>query len=210
VIILGDKILKFEKCNGCKLFSNPECSQIVHGFGNIKSDIVFIGEGPDYNENKDGYPFVGKSGKMLRTNINAFMGISDNDIFYTNVVRCHPPKNRNPEQDELDSCQKYWLEEIAQIKPKIIVCVGNFAAKTVIGKSFTKISIDRRKIFSNDLCKVIVPIIHPSSIRGSEAEKIAKEADFKLDIQIVRSIYDKSKSLPRSTIEIKTEKTFDF
>ena len=209
MILIGDKVLSFEKCEGCRLFGGPECTQIVHGFGNVKADIMFIGEGPGYNEDQQGYPFVGKSGNTLRTNINSFLGISDQDAFYTNVVRCHPPGNRDPLPDELTACQRYWHQELAIVAPKMIVCVGNFAAKMIIGKSFNKISVDRRKRFSNDYCQVIIPVMHPAAIRGSEAEKISKEADFKLDIKAVRTIYDEIKQQPKLSVNIQPEKTFD-
>ncbi len=198
-----------QHCTKCKLFKSSSCKQIVNGYGNIKADIVFFAEAPGQTEDKFGVPFVGVSGKYLRRMIKDYLLISDGDVFMTNTIRCHPPMNRNPYPEELDACANYWKEELLAIRPKIIVTAGNFSSKALIGSTFKKISSDRRKIFSNDICQVIIPIVHPASIRGTDAELIQKKNDFELDFAFIKKAYDKIKTIKKLNPDMHLEKSFD-
>jgi DNA polymerase len=103
----------------------------VFGDGNPKAELVFIGEGPGADEDMQGLPFVGRAGKLLTQMIEA-MGLQRKDVYICNVVKCRPPENRAPEPDEVTTCSPYLLRQIDVIQPKVIVCLGAVAAKTLL------------------------------------------------------------------------------
>ncbi len=116
-------------CTRCKLHKGR--NKIVFGDGNPKAELVFIGEGPGADEDAQGLPFVGRAGKLLTQMIEA-MGLQRRDVYICNVVKCRPPENRAPEPDEVATCSPYLLRQIDVIKPKVIVCLGAVAAKTLL------------------------------------------------------------------------------
>ena len=131
--ILDDTLLKIREdigdCTRCKLHKGR--NKIVFGDGNPKAELVFIGEGPGADENAQGLPFVGRAGKLLTQMIEA-MGLQRRDVYICNVVKCRPPENRAPEPDEVTTCSPYLVRQIDVIKPKMIVCLGAVAAKTLL------------------------------------------------------------------------------
>jgi len=116
-------------CTRCKLHKGRH--KIVFGDGSAKAELVFIGEGPGADEDAQGLPFVGRAGKLLTQMIEA-MGLERKDVYISNVVKCRPPQNRAPEPDEVETCSPYLLRQIDVIKPKVIVCLGAVAAKTLL------------------------------------------------------------------------------
>ncbi|HXR32837.1 MAG TPA: uracil-DNA glycosylase [Verrucomicrobiae bacterium] len=116
-------------CTRCKLHKGR--NKIVFGDGSPKADLVFIGEGPGADEDQQGIPFVGRAGKLLTQMIEA-MGLQRRDVYICNVVKCRPPENRAPEPDEVATCSPYLLRQIDVIQPKVIVCLGAVAAKTLL------------------------------------------------------------------------------
>ena len=116
-------------CTRCKLHKGR--NKIVFGDGNPKAELVFIGEGPGADEDVQGLPFVGRAGKLLTQMIEA-MGLQRKDVYICNVVKCRPPENRAPEPDEVATCSPYLLRQIDVIQPKVIVCLGAVAAKTLL------------------------------------------------------------------------------
>jgi|SRR5208282_925601 len=131
--IKDDSLLKIREdigdCTRCKLHMGR--NKIVFGDGNPKAELVFIGEGPGADEDAQGLPFVGRAGKLLTQMIEA-MGLQRRDVYICNVVKCRPPENRAPEPDEVTTCSPYLLRQIDVIKPKVIVCLGAVAAKTLL------------------------------------------------------------------------------
>ncbi len=129
----GDTLLKIREdigdCTRCKLHKGRH--KIVFGDGNPKAELVFIGEGPGADEDMQGLPFVGRAGKLLTQMIEA-MGLQRKDVYICNVVKCRPPENRAPEPDEVTTCSPYLLRQIDVIQPKVIVCLGAVAAKTLL------------------------------------------------------------------------------
>lgn len=117
-------------CTRCKLHKGR--NKIVFGDGSPKAELVFIGEGPGADEDQQGIPFVGRAGKLLTQMIEA-MGLRRKDVYICNVVKCRPPENRAPEPDEVATCSPYLLRQIDVIRPKVIVCLGAVAAKTLLG-----------------------------------------------------------------------------
>jgi DNA polymerase len=131
--IAGDSLLKIREdlgeCTRCKLHSTRH--KIVFGDGNPKAKLVFVGEGPGADEDAQGLPFVGRAGKLLTQMIEA-MGLQRQDVYICNVVKCRPPGNRQPEEDEVRTCSPFLLRQIDVIAPQVIVCLGAVAAKTLL------------------------------------------------------------------------------
>ena len=131
--IAGDTLLRVREdlgeCTRCKLYKHRHT--IVFGDGNPKAELVFVGEGPGADEDAQGLPFVGRAGKLLTQMIEA-MGLERKDVNICNVVKCRPPENRTPEDDEVSTCSPFLLRQLAVIAPKVIVCLGAVAAKTLL------------------------------------------------------------------------------
>ena len=131
--VKDDTLLKIREdigdCTRCKLHKGR--NKIVFGDGSANAELVFIGEGPGADEDKQGLPFVGRAGKLLTQMIEA-MGLERKDVYICNVVKCRPPENRAPEPDEVATCSPYLLRQIDVLHPKVIVCLGAVAAKTLL------------------------------------------------------------------------------
>jgi uracil-DNA glycosylase family 4 len=131
--IKDDTLLKIREdlgdCTRCKLHKGR--NKLVFGDGSPKAQLVFVGEGPGADEDIQGLPFVGRAGKLLTQMIEA-MGLQRKDVYICNVVKCRPPQNRAPEPDEVETCSPYLLRQIDVINPKVIVCLGAVAAKTLL------------------------------------------------------------------------------
>ncbi len=117
------------ECTRCRL--HKQRTNIVFGVGNPRAELVFVGEGPGHDEDVQGLPFVGRAGKLLTQMIEA-MGLTREDVYICNVVKCRPPENRTPEKDEMATCSPFLLRQLEVIAPKAIVCLGNIAAQTLL------------------------------------------------------------------------------
>lgn len=169
------------QCNACKLCKTR--NSVVFGEGNIHADVMFIGEGPGADEDRLSRPFVGRAGQLLEKGINA-LGWTRNDIYICNVVKCRPPNNRVPEADEISACLNWLRNQTALVRPKIIVCLGSTAAKTVISGDF-KISLMRGKwVEKNGF--LIMPTFHPAALLRDEGKK----APFWRDLKEVKRKYE--------------------
>ena len=121
------------QCNKCKLCSGR--TNVVFGVGNRNADILFVGEGPGEQEDLQGEHFVGPAGKRL----DSMLSIIDLDrtkVYIANIVKCRPPQNRDPQDDEQDACIDYLRKQVAMIQPKIIVCLGRIAARRIIDSEY--------------------------------------------------------------------------
>lgn len=131
--VRDDTLLKIRAdigdCTRCKLHKGR--NKIVFGDGSPKAQLMFVGEGPGADEDAQGLPFVGRAGKLLTQMIEA-MGLQRKDVYICNVVKCRPPENRTPEPDEVQTCSPFLLRQIDVINPKVIVCLGAVAAKTLL------------------------------------------------------------------------------
>jgi uracil-DNA glycosylase len=117
------------ECTRCRL--HKQRNKIVFGVGNPRAQLVFVGEGPGHDEDIQGLPFVGRAGKLLTQMIEA-MGLTRDDVYICNVVKCRPPENRKPEDDEVTTCSPYLYRQLDVIAPKAIVCLGGVAAQTLL------------------------------------------------------------------------------
>jgi DNA polymerase len=127
------------ECTRCRL--HKQRNKIVFGDGNSRAELVFVGEGPGHDEDVQGLPFVGRAGKLLTQMIEA-MGLRREDVYICNVVKCRPPENRKPEDDEMATCSPYLYRQLDVIAPKAIVCLGATAAQALLK---TKDSISRHR-----------------------------------------------------------------
>jgi uracil-DNA glycosylase family 4 len=131
--VKDDSLLKIREdigeCTRCKLHKGRH--KIVFGDGNPKAQLVFVGEAPGADEDRQGIPFVGRAGKLLTQMIEA-MGLQRQDVYICNVVKCRPPENRKPEEDEVSTCSPYLLRQLDTIAPKVLVCLGAVAAQTLL------------------------------------------------------------------------------
>ena len=162
------------KCTKCKLCENR--TNIVFGEGKKDTKIMFIGEGPGADEDKDGIPFVGKAGKLMDQALIG-LGIKREELYITNIVKCRPPSNRNPEQDELEACLNYLRNQVILIKPQIIVLLGSIALKNILGNEYSITSsrgkwIERKGIY-------YMPTWHPAALLRDENKKIEFWRDLK-------------------------------
>jgi uracil-DNA glycosylase family 4 len=148
---------KIGDCTRCKLHGGR--TNIVFGQGSDKSGLMFIGEAPGKEEDLQGLPFVGKAGELL-TNLITKMGLKREDIYITNLVKSRPPRNRNPEPDEIAACKPFLLKEIDIIKPAVIITLGAVATKNLLEKN-DSITALRGKVYDFRGAKVI-PTFHPA------------------------------------------------
>jgi len=116
-------------CTRCKLHKGR--TNLVFGVGNLKAELVFVGEGPGRDEDQQGEPFVGRAGKLLTQMIEA-MSLRREDVYICNVVKCRPPENRLPEKDEITTCSPFLMRQLSVIQPKVICCLGSCAAQTLL------------------------------------------------------------------------------
>ena len=170
-------------CVKCLLWKNRK--KAVPGEGNPESQIVFIGEAPGQSEDTEGKPFVGAAGKFLETLLSE-IGLSRDDVFICNVVKCRPPRNREPMPNEIQTCTPYLDRQIKIIKPKLIVTLGNHSTTYMFSKAnlpFNGITQARGKFYKAailDMQVTIFPTFHPAAALYSAKYKETLQKDFKL------------------------------
>jgi len=173
-------------CTRCKLAAGRH--RLVFGVGNPAAELVFVGEGPGEDEDRQGEPFVGRAGQLLTRMIEA-MGYARGDVYIANVVKCRPPGNRNPEPDEIEACEPFLRAQLAAIRPRVIVALGKFAAQTLL-RDATPISRLRGRWATYEGVK-LMPTFHPAYLLRSPDEKKKAWEDLQLVMKELGS------SLPR-------------
>jgi uracil-DNA glycosylase len=186
---LNNKIKNCKKGPLCKTRTNA-----VPGEGSVNSEIMFVGEAPGFNEDKTGKPFVGRAGKIFDGLLNS-INLKRDEIYITNILKCRPPKNRNPSDNEIKSCASYLDQQIEIIQPRIICCLGNFSTKFILQKYGLKdkiqgISKIHGKVFNvSNLTGVIniIPLYHPAvATYNSNMLEILKK-----DFEIIKEVSKK-------------------
>ena len=164
----GLQVLRDEigDCQRCKLA--PSRTNLVYGVGNPDADLVFVGEAPGADEDAQGEPFVGKAGQLLTKMIEA-MGYSRADVYICNVLKCRPPGNRNPEPDEVASCEPFLKRQLAAIRPRMIVALGKFAAQCLL-RDDTPITRLRGGFRSYEGIP-LMPTLHPAYLLRDPSKK---------------------------------------
>lgn len=174
LLALKDLYMECQNCTKCNLSSTR--NNVVFGEGNLKSKIMFIGEGPGRDEDLQGRPFVGRAGQLLNKMLEA-IGLKREDVYIANIVKCRPPNNRVPLQSEVEACIPYLRNQVAIIAPKIIVCLGATAAKAIIDKNF-RITSMRGQWFERKGVKIIATY-HPAALLRDPEKKRPAWEDFK-------------------------------
>jgi uracil-DNA glycosylase family 4 len=154
-------------CQRCKL--GPHRTQLVYGVGNPDADLVFVGEAPGHEEDVRGEPFVGAAGQLLTEIIVKGMKIRREDVYIANIIKCRPPQNRNPEPDEIASCEPFLKQQLEIVKPKAIVALGTFAAQCLL-KTRTPISRLRGE-WATYQGVPLMPTFHPAYLLRNPSDK---------------------------------------
>lgn len=175
---LEEVVKQCRKCRLCETRKN-----VVFGVGNREADIMFIGEGPGADEDAQGEPFVGKAGKLMNMAFD-MLGVKREEVYIANIVKCRPPNNRNPQDDEAESCLDYLRNQVILVKPKIIVLLGSVALKNILGKEYG-ITASRGKWLERKGI-LYMPTWHPAALLRDENKKI----DFIKDLKQVIKRYN--------------------
>ena len=170
------------ECVRCKLAGLGR-KQIVYGVGNPSADLMFVGEAPGADEDIQGEPFVGRAGQLLTKIIEA-MGFTRKDVYIANVLKCRPPGNRNPEPDEVATCQPFLFRQIDVVQPKVMVALGTFAAQALLNSKDPISRLRGRSWPCRD--RLLVPTFHPAFLLRSPERKRDTWDDMKLVLKILR------------------------
>ncbi|MEM0480688.1 MAG: type-4 uracil-DNA glycosylase [Candidatus Aenigmatarchaeota archaeon] len=189
-------VKNINQCKNCSLYKQK--TNYVVGDGDINSKIVFIGEAPGAEEDKQGKPFVGKAGQYLTKVIKEILGLDRNQVYITNVIKCRPPNNRDPTEEEIKACSPWLKIQLEIIKPEIIITLGRHSTKWIFeyfGLKFESIMKNRGKVYYSEKWNKkikIIPTLHPAAVLYHAEWKNIFEEDFKL---IAKEINSKPKSL---------------
>jgi len=163
---------EIRSCTRCPLAASR--TNAVPGVGPVPAEIMFIGEGPGFHEDRQGLPFVGAAGKYL-DELLAGVGIARKDVYIANVVKCRPPNNRDPEPAEIEACRPYLDRQIELLRPRVIVTLGRYS----MARYFANASISRihgQPKWHNGIC--VVPMFHPAAALHQAKYRALIEADF--------------------------------
>lgn len=163
-------------CTNCSLAGLGR-TQVVFGMGDPTADLMFIGEGPGAEEDKQGLPFVGRSGKLLDRLMEEEIGVTRSECYIANVVKCRPPGNRDPQPDEIAACRPYLEQQVEIIAPKVVVTLGRFSSHLLLD---TKLPISKLRGREYPFATgVLIPTLHPAAALRGGGEPLAQmRADF--------------------------------
>ncbi|HEX4747645.1 MAG TPA: uracil-DNA glycosylase [Gaiellaceae bacterium] len=154
-------------------------TQVVFGSGNPDADLMFVGEGPGFHEDQQGFPFVGQAGKLLEKLLGG-IALSRGDVYIANVVKCRPPGNRDPLPDEIAACEPHLFRQIELIEPKLVATLGNFATKLLSGKpaGITKVHGYEQEVMLGARKVSLYPLYHPAAALYTPSMLKVLEEDF--------------------------------
>jgi uracil-DNA glycosylase family 4 len=164
-------------CTKCRLAQGR--TQVVFGVGDPSADLMFVGEAPGYHEDQQGKPFVGQAGKLL-DNLLAGIGLSRDQVYVANVLKCRPPGNRDPQPDEIEACESHLFRQISLIEPKVVATLGNFATKLLSGKptGITRVHGVEQETRLGGRRVLLYPLYHPAAALYTPAMLKVLEEDF--------------------------------
>jgi DNA polymerase len=168
-------------CTRCRLSQGR--TQVVYGVGNPDADLMFIGEGPGFHEDRQGEPFVGAAGQLLNRML-AEIEMPRDDVYINNVVMCRPPGNRDPFPDETDACKPWLDERIELIDPVVIVTLGNWATRYILGGGASISRVRGQRFPWNG--RTVIPTFHPAAILHGGGENSRQMASLRMDFQEIR------------------------
>ena len=178
---LEEAALDASTCTRCRLSQGR--TQVVYGVGDPDADLMFIGEAPGFHEDKQGEPFVGAAGQLLNQ-LLAEIDVPRDDVYINNTVNCRPPGNRDPLPDELEACKPWLDERVALIDPAVVVTLGNWATRYILGK---QVSISRvrgqRFPWSG---RTVIPTFHPAAVLHGGGQASNQMTALRADFQEIR------------------------
>ncbi len=171
-------------CTRCKLHEGRQ--SLVFGVGNANADLMFIGEGPGYEEDRKGIPFVGPAGQLLTKIIEAIQ-LTREDVYIANIVKCRPPSNRDPEPEEIAACRPFLERQVSSIKPRVICTLGRVATQAMLSteKALGRV---RGQVFSFGDA-TLVPTYHPAYLLRDPSKK----RDCWEDMKLIRALLDEQR-----------------
>ncbi len=154
-------------------------TQVVVGAGNPDADVLFVGEAPGYHEDQQGVPFVGQAGKLLGRLLEG-IGVSRDEVFIANVLKCRPPENRNPRPDEIAACEPHLFRQIQIIRPRVVCTLGNIATRLLSGRpeGITRVHGHELPLTIAGTSLLLYPLFHPAAALYARATLATLEADF--------------------------------
>ncbi len=164
-------------CTRCRLAEGR--TQVVFGVGNPGADLMFVGEAPGFHEDKQGFPFVGQAGKLLDRLLGG-IGLTRDDVYIANVIKCRPPGNRDPQPDEIEACEGHLFRQLEIVEPKLVATLGNFATKLLSGKphGITRVHGSPQEASVGGRSVTLYPIYHPAAALYTPAMLRTLEEDF--------------------------------
>ncbi|HEY5478095.1 MAG TPA: uracil-DNA glycosylase [Gaiellaceae bacterium] len=164
-------------CTACPLAETR--TKVVFGSGRADAELMFVGEAPGFHEDQQGIPFVGAAGKLLERLLGE-IGLSREDVFIGNVLKCRPPGNRDPQPDEIEACQRHLFRQIELIQPRIVATLGNFATKLLSGNpaGITRVHGAQQSVRLGNSEVLLYPIYHPAAALYTRAMLGVLEEDF--------------------------------
>ena len=168
-------------CTRCRLAEGR--TQVVFGVGNPQARLLFIGEAPGFHEDRQGEPFVGAAGQLL-TRMLGEIGLRRQDVYIANILKCRPPGNRDPQPDEIEACTPWLVEQISSIQPEVVVTLGNFATKFVLGTQ-RGITSMRGRVYEWR-GRGVIPTFHPAAILHGGGEKSRQFGDLRDDFALIQ------------------------
>ena len=179
---LGGIAQEVLECTKCSL--SEKRTQPVFGTGSINADLMFIGEAPGAEEDRTRIPFIGRSGKLLDVLLLEELNMDRSMCYISNIVKCRPPENRDPKQEEIDSCRPYLKKQLELIKPKVIITLGNFSTRLLL-ETKTGITKVRGRIYEYSGSSLI-PTFHPAAaLRGRKGVLEDMRTDFRKAKEII-------------------------
>ena len=165
-------------CTRCRLSQGR--TQVVFGVGNPHADLMFVGEAPGFHEDKQGVPFVGQAGKLLDKLLGG-IGLERSEVYIANVLKCRPPGNRDPQPDEIESCEPHLFRQIELIQPRVVATLGNFATKLLSGKptGITRVHGQDQEVTLGGNRVLLYPLYHPAAALYTPAMLNVLQEDFR-------------------------------
>jgi uracil-DNA glycosylase len=184
-------------CTRCRLSAGR--TQVVFADGNPDADLMFIGEGPGFHEDRQGLPFVGAAGQLLNRLLGE-IGLRREDVRITNVVLCRPPGNRDPLPDEIETCKPYLLEHVDLVDPRVIVTLGNFATRVILDRPVAISRVRGQKQAWRG--RVVIPTFHPAAVLRGGGDASRPMAAIREDFATVKATLDEAavRSVPEEQL----------
>jgi uracil-DNA glycosylase len=174
---------RIRACKECRL--HEQATNAVPGYGNVHADILFIGEAPGYNEDQQGLPFVGKSGRYLDYLLD-LIGMKRDEVFIANMVKHRPPDNRDPHADEIEACKHFLDEQFAVIDPLVVATLGRFSMEYYLGKRNKITKVHGQPVYREG--RAYYPLYHPAAALRNPALRWDMETDIKRIPEVVADV----------------------